>query len=212
MVGQIEQGLQAFLNECVGEAERLFGERDERYGFPTIERRTDGESSPFLDVKRKPELTVFLPESCLVNDDLSEARWHIAHEAVHVLDPHCNPTSYLEEGLASWFQNEKVKEYRGPRSRPWFDAEQLVIPWMHVLPGALKRFRNRQRKLREEEKRWTKLGDMSETMLVCCCPEVGEKVDQLVARFPKRPAPVQVPESHWNEILQSHSTFGLNRK
>ena len=113
--------------------------------------------------------------------------------------------------MATWFQNERVKEYAGPRCRPWFDAEQLVIPWMHVLPGALKRFRNRQRELRVEEKRWTKLGDMSEKMLVCCCPEVGEKADQLATKFPESPDPVPVPESHWKETLQLRGAFGLNR-
>ena len=55
MVRQIGIDLQAFLEECLGKAEWLFGERDERYDFPTIERRTDGGSNPFLDVKRKTE-------------------------------------------------------------------------------------------------------------------------------------------------------------
>jgi hypothetical protein len=59
------------------------------------------------------------------------ARWQLAHECVHLIDPHFPaPTNVLEEGLATWFQNRQVK-CRCFFSTPAYSrAEHLVSPLM----------------------------------------------------------------------------------
>ena len=112
---KIEQSirhLQPFLVECIQCVQELLGPRDEKYHFPQIRSTCTG--GPYTDTLTL-NLAVVLPMSSLSNCDLTEARWHIAHESIHVLDPHSNPTNYLEEGLATWFQNIKVDTYTGPR-------------------------------------------------------------------------------------------------
>ena len=171
--------MQLFLLECIQEVERLFGARDNQYNFPTIQPQIDGRRGPMLDISKAPDLVVRLPD-CFHLKDVVGAHWCIAHESVHVLDPHCNPTNYLEEGLATWFQNWKVKDYTGPFHDPWAEAERRVIPWMNVLPDAIKRFREEQR---------AKIGDVSEDMLVNYCPEVNNVALGLVETFPEKPVP-----------------------
>ena len=184
--------LQPCLKRFVRDAEALFGPRNERWDFPLIRARKDGGNGPYTDTSKCPHLTVLLPECSLMRDDLTEAEWHVAHESVHVLDPHANPTNYLEEGLATWFQNCKVKQYNGPRWDPWVEAENRVKPWTDVLPERLKRFRAKQRELRLQGQRWIRLGDITDDVLSVYCREVNEQAKSLVCRFPKCPKPAVV--------------------
>ncbi len=184
---KIEQSisdLRPFLDECIQNVQELLGPRDEQYYFPKI--RSDSLSGPYLDPS-KPNLAVVLPESSLLECGLTEARWHIAHESIHVLDPHLNPTNYLEEGLATWFQNKKVGTYKGRRWNPWAEAEKRVKPLIDMLPDALKCFRSEQRRLRIRGEPWTKLGDITAELLISYCPETRESAQLLVERFPKKP-------------------------
>lgn len=57
------------------------------------------------------------------------ARWQLAHECVHLIDPNfAPPTNVLEEGIASWYQDEKVpgKERSGPNRERYEKAKSYV--------------------------------------------------------------------------------------
>lgn len=180
-----------FLEECVRAAEDLLGPRDEQWDVPGLRVRTDGKTGPYTDTSSFPRLLVFLPQACLFKKGLTEARWHVAHESIHVLDPHSNPTNYLEEGLATWFQNDRVKEYEGCRYDPWAEAQKRVEPWLDVLPRGLKRFRERQRRLRLKGVTSTKIGDIRFEVLRRYCTELDERGESLVRPFPKDPNPTK---------------------
>ena len=159
--------------------------------FLVFESCTNDKTGPYTDTSSHPRLLVFLPKACLLKDDLTEARWHVAHESIHVLDPHSNPTNYLEEGLATWFQNEKVKEYEGYRYDPWAEAQKRVEPWLDALPRGLKRFREKQRSLRLKGMTSTKIGDIRFEVLRRYCNEIDESGKSLVCTFPKDPNPTK---------------------
>lgn len=184
---KIEQSihdLRPFLVECVHDVQGLLGPRDEQFCFPKI--RSANRHGPYTD-SSKHNLAVVLPESSLSKCDLTEARWHIAHESIHVLDPHSNPTNYLEEGLATWFQNTKVDSYTGPRWYPWAEAEKRVKSLMDTLPNGLRRFRDEQRRLRLRGDPYTKLGDIAAELLIRYCPETRATARLLIERFPMNP-------------------------
>ena len=175
--------LQNFLEECLRDVEKLLHSRDnEEFNFPQVQFRNV--TGPCTDVLNPPDLHVVVPEnSVLGGGDLKVARWHVAHESIHVLDPHSVPTNYLEEGLATWFQNHKVTDYPGCQYNPWYEAMQRVKPWINPLLTGLKQFRQEQR---------TKLGDITAETLIsyCCVPE--EHAAQLVERFPVNPTSQEV--------------------
>ena len=181
-----------FLEDCICKAEELFGQRDPSYNAPQI--RCCDEGNPRLRINGS-QLFVDLPQSSLSAEDRSEVRWHIAHEAVHVLDPHYNPTNYLEEGLATWFQNKIASDYKGSRWRPWADAESRVKTLMEFLPDALRRFRERQHQLRRQGHQWTKIGDISAEMLVKYCPAAQCVASDLAQKFPRDPNSIASPVS-----------------
>jgi len=55
------------------------------------------------------------------------AHWQLAHECVHLIDPHKDPTNFLEEGLATWYQNQKAEGFENSKS--YKRAENLVRPY-----------------------------------------------------------------------------------
>jgi hypothetical protein len=196
MVGKIEpiRQLQSFLMECVEQAERHLGLRDKSFLCPQV-RVLDVKSPRTID-SDPPNLWVDIPARSLCSDDLTEARWHVAHESIHVLDPHKNPTSYLEEGLATWFQNKEVSQYCGPQSNPWYDAMKRVNPWIEKgLLAGLSRFRQEQANLRRQGKPSIKLGDITKDMLIFYCPALRGAVSPLIEAFPAFPTPEEVPRS-----------------
>ena len=83
----------------------------------------------------------------LTSTDGLRAKWQLAHECVHLLDPWipslegCS-TNVLEEGIATWFQNTMVE---GGMSDPKYRAAQkLVEPVILSLGPAIKRLRTVQ--------------------------------------------------------------------
>ena len=77
--------------------------------------------------------------------DLARARWQLAHECFHLLDPwnpkvDGRPTNMLEEGLATWYQNSRVSEAEYHQGL-YAIAEDLVRPLMDELPQVIKRIR-----------------------------------------------------------------------
>lgn len=108
----------------VKKLEKLFGPRDPRFVFRSFERSTGKDGEPrnwFPD-------DFHLHGDCAVNiqlchdawDNLERGRslWQLAHECTHFLEPkEVDKVTFLEEGLATWFQceprfhNDVVKEY-----------------------------------------------------------------------------------------------------
>ena len=104
--------------------ETMLGPRNPRFVLRTIAKATQPPDTPYIDFPNGYHLN----GGCIVNICISEwpwdhcspdqGPWQIAHECVHLLDPvYRGEATYLEEGLATWFQDEPgfhgdaVKEY-----------------------------------------------------------------------------------------------------
>ena len=118
--------------------------------------------------QRSRHVIIQLPPSVLGNPSL--ARWHLAHECFHLLDPWCEAidgrsASKMEEGLATWFQNESVPGY--PTGDCEYDAvEALVRPHIDRLSPALKH-------MREEE--GVRISAIMPSMLRNHCPVISQE-------------------------------------
>ena len=85
------------------------------------------------------------------NCDCGQGGWQVAHEAVHLLNPvPCGRANVLEEGLATWFQDQP--EFHDDETRryitwgskhtgPYMDARDLVRGCMPELKHAVKEIR-----------------------------------------------------------------------
>ena len=109
------------------------------------------------------------------------AFWEIAHETVHLLDPKIPPpTTYLEEGIATWYQNFKIRPERFEPRQPWREAEALVQPYMEN--GYLRKI---VRQLRVRPSNPVRICDISGELLVQHAPEIPTDVASLLTRqFP----------------------------
>lgn len=135
--------------------ESILGRRDPRFAFNTV-RCSDDENScthfpegfHFGDDCRVDILITRWPWEHLSPD---QGPWQIAHECVHLLDPGTlGSTNVLEEGLATWFQNEpsnhdeRVRSYIAKNQRchpPYVNAEALVRSCLPDLLNAVKALR-----------------------------------------------------------------------
>ena len=85
------------------------------------------------------------------------ARWQIAHECVHLIDPyfdsHPGPSqgNVLEEGIASWYQDEKVPGRK--RSGPNRERYEKAKSWVKTYVGEDKALLGAVRALRSEGRR-----------------------------------------------------------
>ena len=113
--------------------------------------------------------------------------WQVAHECVHLLDPAIlGNTNFLEEGLASWFQdepkfhNEKVRAYIARNNKPipsYVEAKKLVLACMPEthLCSAVKKIRASGVRIR----------DIEEDRLKSHLPRVNDSIlERLCAPFP----------------------------
>ena len=104
----------------------------------------------------------------------------MAHECVHLLDPHNpklsgGPTNVLEEGIATWYQNQKEGRQVAEADSRYAEAEKLVLPWMEVLPAAIRRIR---------QKEGIPIGKIKEGVLREYCREVSlDTAQQLTQPF-----------------------------
>ena len=96
-----------------GILEDMFGPYDSRFNFGSIRRSTDPMDVPHTNFPNG----FYLSGGCVVDIHISseplaeeledQAVWQVAHECVHLIDPGPKGTAnYLEEGLATWFQDE----------------------------------------------------------------------------------------------------------
>lgn len=109
----------------------------------------------------------------------SAANWELAHECVHLLDPWSpcaegRSTNVLEEGLATWYQNYKVKG-GGQPCPPYAQAEALVKPHIDELVPAVKLIRT--------QRHW-RLGEVPAPILSEYCPSLpANKASALCREF-----------------------------
>ena len=135
--------LRSAVERYVGKLEVLLGPRDKRFVFGTIEKSCDDRPRNHFPNK------YYTTGGCVVDIHITEfpwehcsrdqGRWQVAHESLHLIDPGEEGTIVLEEGLASWFQNEprfhssQVRKYIETNSsdsdiaRLYREARQLVI-------------------------------------------------------------------------------------
>ena len=153
--------------------EERFGPRDPNFEFGSILPGTG--KRPHISCPRTSRINICLTKEALADSDEMWARWQLAHECVHLIDPHENPTNVLEEGLAVWYQNKKVTRQFADRDGPYAEAEDLVRPFVHTLPTAIRGIRTNLR---------LAIGDIPEDVLIKYCPEVKGVAQELAARFP----------------------------
>ena len=137
--------------------EGLFGKCDPRFVFGTVVKSTNENNVPQTYFRGRYHTN----GNCVVDIHISEhpwencvhgqGTWQVAHECVHLLDPGIGGTAnVLEEGLATWFQDEpcfhddKVRRYiqtNSSHSPPYHEAKQLVLRCMPELIAAVKELR-----------------------------------------------------------------------
>ena len=140
----------------------LIGPGDPRFVFGTIRQSEDNTPRIFFPAGYHME------GGCMVDIHISDfpwehcspdqGKWQVAHECVHLLDPGIHGTAnFLEEGLATWFQNEPqfhddtVRHYiaRNSRNLLYDAAKDLVLRCMPQLTTAVKEIRESGTKIRE---------------------------------------------------------------
>ncbi len=144
--------LETYVTKYSATLELIFGPRDQRFVFNSI-WYLDGDPCTFfpndfhLNGKRPIDIRIsrYPWENCCKD----QGPWQIAHECVHLLDPvELGKTNVLEEGLATWFQNEpcyhdeQIRKYIAKNKEPssaYANAEQLV---RSCLPDILKAVKN----------------------------------------------------------------------
>ena len=174
--------LPVYASRFLADIEHLFGPRDHSFTVVGIEIDVTPDACPRLwyadsgiapddPARRSRHVTIRLTSNALT--DPARARWQLAHECLHLLDPwnvkvDGRPANWLEEGLASWFQNSRVPEAESHEGR-YALAEDLVSPLMDALPDAVKRIR-RERALR--------ISDITPGVLQEYCPGMYEDTSQ----------------------------------
>lgn len=149
--------LPEYASQLLSDIEHLFGPRDHSFTLVGIDidaapgafpRLWYPDSGIALDDPDRRSRHIIIRLTSNVLTDPARAKWQLAHECFHLLDPwneqvDGRPSSWLEEGLAAWYQNNRVPEAE------WHEglyalAEDLVTPFMNELPRAIKLIRREQ--------------------------------------------------------------------
>ena len=155
--------LPEYASRFLADIERRFGPRDLSFTLVGIDFHRTPNKSPHLwypdsgippdDAQRRSRHVVIRLGPAALGDP-ARARWQLAHECFHLLDPWSEkvdgrPANWIEEGLAAWYQNSRVPEAE------WHEgsyalAEELVAPLVDDLAHAVRRIRM-ERRLRISE-------------------------------------------------------------
>ena len=171
--------LPEYASEYLADIEQRFGPRDRSFALVGIDiDKTPGKSPRnwFPDCgiatddaeRRSRHVVIRLGPAALT--DLARARWQLAHECFHLLDPwnpkvDGRPTNMLEEGLATWYQNSRVPEAECHEGL-YAAAEDLVRPLVEELPGAVKSIR---------QERQLRIGEIPPDILRAYCPGMSKE-------------------------------------
>ena len=140
--------LKKYVTKYLSTLEDLFGPRDPKFVFGDIKKAN--QDTPYVYFPQKYNLE----GGCIVEIHISncawdnyrkeQGAWQVAHECVHLIDPvEKDSINVLEEGLATWFQDElkyhdsMVKRYirnNIPQTPKYREAKEL---FQHCLPGIL---------------------------------------------------------------------------
>ncbi len=143
----------------------ILGPFDRRFVFGSIKKSIDVEDVPHTNFPGGFHLN----GGCVVDVHISswpwencspdQGTWQVAHESVHLLDPGVGGSAtFLEEGLATWFQDESkfhtelVRAYieRGvTHSQHYKVAKELVDSCMPTLVPVVKDIRSLGVRIRE---------------------------------------------------------------
>ncbi len=147
--------LTRFLGKYLVEVEALFGPRDPSFTILGIELVDTEHSEPRIwfppsSPERKHVIVHLMPdpEDC-ERDCAARLRWQLAHECVHLLDPHPGAANVLEEGLCTWYQNHaEPKPFRQPKGGSYAEALALANPLMDELPDVIRHLRQTGHRIR----------------------------------------------------------------
>ena len=197
--------LPMYAGKFLADLERLFGPRDRSFTLLGIDICNTPDYLPRLwfpssgvapDAPNGRSRYIVIHLGPAVVSSLARARWQLAHECVHLLDPwnekiDGRPTNWLEEGLAAWYQNNSVPEAESHEGS-YAVAEDLVKPLMDVLPDAIKRIRQELR---------LRIGEITPDVLWDHCPGMREEtLRKLCQPFSNQPEPAQpdaaIEETH----------------
>lgn len=139
--------LAGWRDEFLAELEGWFGPRDKSYGLgaivPALPNRLP---NIYLDLHFNRIDIRITPRALAGAQGKLLAKWQVAHECVHLIDPNFSPpTNILEEGIATWYQNEKIRPTCFDSRPSYQEAEALVRPHMvnGHLPKIIRRLRLR---------------------------------------------------------------------
>ena len=171
--------LPMYAGKSLSDLERLFGPRDRSFTLLGIDICNTPDYLPRLwfpssgvapDAPNGRFRYIVIHLGPAVFSSLARARWQLAHECVHLLDPwnekiDGRPTNWLEEGLAAWYQNNSVPEAEWHEGS-YAVAEDLVKPLMNTLPDAIKRIR---------QERQLRIGEISPDILRAYCSGMSKE-------------------------------------
>ena len=178
-VERFRRHLLTLREEYLRELERMFGPRDGRYVRLGIREVDGGPCTWFPHGYKAKEVEIHLSRDAVKHMDCDWARWQLAHECVHLLDPGVPPTIVMEEGIAVWYQNRKSPWRPDDSDPPYAAAQTLVIPLMDFLPDALTTIRKKGIQMRH----------ITPDMLSENCPELSERTSRaLTCRFDSTPS------------------------
>ena len=171
--------LPEYASQFLADIEHRFGPRDRSFALvgididktPSNVPRTwfpDSGIAPDDAQRRSRHVVIRLGPAAIT--DLACARWQLAHECFHLLDPwnpkvDRRPTNMLEEGLATWYQNNSVPEAEFHEDL-YSTAEDLVRPLVDELPHAIKRIR---------QERGLRIGEIPPDILKVYCSGMSEE-------------------------------------
>ena len=187
MTNQFITNLEKLVPCHIRRLEGLFGRRDNRFVFAGVVVAPKNDDTPRLYYPKNYsaglvniQISRYPYERCLY----SQAAWQVAHECVHLIDPAEGNTTILEEGLATWYQNEEsfhepiVRRYiksNNQHRENYAEAERLVCDTVPQLLQAVKAIRQRQ----------IRIGEINTDILAPYLPNVAcDTVERLCQKFP----------------------------
>lgn len=169
-----------WLGHFLSQAEQILGPRDRKFTILGVQIISNTNRVPHTWFSPTGENHVLVNLSKTALNSELQARWQLAHECIHLIDPWIpsldgGPTNMLEEGLATWFQNIQVTTQFREVHGSYAIAEELVSKLMKEYPYAI-------REIREHD--GTRIGEITEDRLMEYCPTVDKDIiTKLTARF-----------------------------
>ena len=181
--------LALLIGKFISDIERVLGPRNPEFTFVGVEIDKTPDATPRLwfpdsgipiddPENRSRHIAIRLTPKAL--ESLEFARWQLAHECVHMIDPwnkriDNSATNVLEEGIAAWYQNFAAPCSSALGLQSYEEAEAIVKPHIGELLKAVKRMRLERR---------VRIGEITYDTLLENCPSLeDETARRLCDRF-----------------------------